>query len=150
MTTLVEMLAWEEIPEVPTPEWRAIGCKCYSSDRKESYAVSQRQGIPQNHITQQTSHKRWLGGEAPEVTASAWTKSIRELGRKLVSCRVGEDQCFARWPGIGWFMWPELGASSGIRGIFFCRVTITSREGNETDIMAIRELWWWNLAFGGP
>lgn len=29
---------------------------------------------------------------------------------------------FPGWPGIGGFMWFDLGARSGIGGIFFCRV----------------------------
>lgn len=137
MTTLVEMLAWEEIPEVPTP-----GCKCYSSDRKESYAVSQRQGIPQNHITQQTSHKRLLGGEAQEVAASAWTKSNRELGRKPVSCRVGEINAFHGVLGLDGLCGLNLGQAQGYMG--YSSVGSLSPQGR-----GMKQTLWPSENFGG-
>lgn len=47
------------------------------------------------------------------------------------------------WPGIGGIMWPDLGASSGIGGIFFpCRVghDHSSASGLEMDIKDLRGL----------
>lgn len=136
------MLAWEEIPQVPIHGWRTTGCKCYGSDRKESYAVSQRQGIPQNHITQQTSHRRLLGGESQEVAASAWTKSNWELGRKSVFAELGRINAFQGGLGLNDLCGLNLGQAQGYLG--YSSVRPLSPQGR-----GMKQTLWPSESFGG-
>lgn len=54
-----------------------------NSEEKDFLAVMS-QGIPQSHITPQTSHKRFIGRDTKTVAASTKGRSSRELRRRQV------------------------------------------------------------------
>lgn len=75
--------------------------------------------IPKSHASLQTSHKKLIGRERPRTEAASAEKQQRAEQRLGLCKDFGGRSNFPGWPGVGGIMWPVLGASSGIGGIFF-------------------------------
>lgn len=107
--------------------WPLCLLQCPQSDCE--YSCSDGKGIWQLgvkilqkscHTTLSHSHKIFMGGREPrKVIASARVRDSRELNKRQCLYGISWGWNFPEWPGNRGVMWPDLGASSEIVGIFF-------------------------------